>query len=59
MLADRLALLKPAIEDIQAAGHTSLNAIAQELGVREIGAPRGGTWSATQVSRVLQRLGGG
>jgi DNA invertase Pin-like site-specific DNA recombinase len=42
MLADRLALLKPAIEEIQAAGHTSLNAIAQELGAREIDAPRGG-----------------
>jgi DNA invertase Pin-like site-specific DNA recombinase len=44
--------LLPIIEDIQAAGVTSLAGIARELNAREIRAARGGEWSATQVRRV-------
>ena len=42
---------------IQAAGATSLRAIAAELNERSIPTARGeGTWSAAQVARVLDRL---
>lgn len=47
--------LLPLIHSIQDAGATSLHAIAGELNARAIPAPRGGTWSAVQVQRVLSR----
>ena len=40
---------------VQAAGATSLQAIADGLNGRGIPAARGGAWSATQVMRVLAR----
>lgn len=44
-----------AIEDIQAGGATSLRQIAAELNVRGVPTPsQTGSWSAAQVSRVLQ-----
>jgi hypothetical protein len=43
------------IADLQAAGATSLQAIADGLNERSIPAARGGQWSATQVMRVLAR----
>jgi hypothetical protein len=44
------------IEELQAAGATSLNAIADGLNERGIPTARGaGKWSATQVMRVLAR----
>lgn len=50
----RAADVLPVIEDIRAGG-TSLRGIAAELTARGIPAPRGGEWSAVQVSRVLDR----
>ena len=52
MFADRLL---PAIREIQRHGATSLRAIAETLNARGIPTARGGTWSAMQVSNVLQR----
>jgi DNA invertase Pin-like site-specific DNA recombinase len=48
--------LRPAIEEIKATGATSLRAIATELNSRDEPTPRGGRWSAVQVSRVLNRV---
>jgi hypothetical protein len=48
--------LTPTIIELQAAGATSLRAIAAGLNKRGIPTARGtGTWSATQVMRVLAR----
>jgi hypothetical protein len=47
----------PTIAEIQAAGATSLRAIAAALTDRGIPTARGrGEWSAVQVARVLDRL---
>jgi len=52
----RAADLAPTIAELQAAGATSLRAIAAGLKERGIPTSRGeGTWSATQVMRVLAR----
>lgn len=53
--ARRAADLAPIIASIQAGGATSLRQIAAELNRREIPTARGGTWSAVQVKRVLER----
>jgi DNA invertase Pin-like site-specific DNA recombinase len=51
--------LLPTMKAIQAAGATSLRAIAAELNEREIPTARGeGEWTATQVARVLERIEG-
>ncbi len=55
--AARLADLAPEIRSIQAASIDTLSAIAATLNDRAIPAARGGTWSATQVGRVMARLG--
>src|SRR5262249_38712186 len=53
----RAADLAPTITALQAAGATSLRAIAAKLNERGIPTPRGnGEWSAVQVARVLERL---
>jgi DNA invertase Pin-like site-specific DNA recombinase len=44
----------PVIEKIQAAGASSLRAIAAGLNARNVPAPRGGEWSAVQVMRILR-----
>jgi DNA invertase Pin-like site-specific DNA recombinase len=50
--------LAPAISELQAAGKTSLRAIAEGLNERGIPTARGtGDWSAVQVARVLARGG--
>jgi DNA invertase Pin-like site-specific DNA recombinase len=54
---DRAADLGPIIAELQAAGATSLRAIAAGLNERGIPAARGGQWAAVQVSRVLSRQG--
>jgi len=55
----RAADLKPTIEELQAAGVTSLRGIAAALSARGIPTSRGeGEWSAVQVQRVLARLPG-
>jgi hypothetical protein len=51
--ADRAAKVMPLIWDAQAAGATSLRAIAKVLDGRNITAPRGGSWSAAQVKAVI------
>ncbi|MER2267052.1 recombinase family protein [Methylobacterium oxalidis] len=53
--ARRAADLAPIIASIRAGGVESLNGIAAELNRREIPTARGGTWSAVQVGRVLER----
>src|SRR5262245_59137034 len=53
----RAADIAPVIAELQAAGATSLRAIADGLNVRCIPTARGsGEWSAVQVMRVLERL---
>jgi DNA invertase Pin-like site-specific DNA recombinase len=47
----------PTIAEIQQAGITSLDTIARELIERGIPAARGGSWTPTQVGRILARLG--
>jgi len=51
----RLADLAPAIKELQAAGKTSLRAIAAGLNEATIPTARGGEWSAVQVQRVMSR----
>ena len=54
----RAADLAPIIADAQAAGATTLQAIAAELNRRGIPTATGrGEWSGKQVARVLGRLG--
>jgi DNA invertase Pin-like site-specific DNA recombinase len=49
--------LEPTIRELQAAGVTSLRAIAKGLADRGIGTTRGGSeWTPAQVSRVLARI---
>ena len=51
--AARVADLRPIVEEIKANGRTSLRAIAAELDVRQIPAPRGGRWTAPAVMRLI------
>lgn len=54
---DRAADIAPTIKQLQAGGATSLRAIADALNAQGIPTARGGgTWSAVQVSRVLERI---
>lgn len=55
--AQRASDLVPIIRAIQAEGRTSLRDIAEALDARGITTARGGSWSAVQVQRVLQRAG--
>ncbi|MBL9072517.1 recombinase family protein [Tabrizicola sp.] len=48
--------LAPVIADVQAAGHTSLRAIAAELTARGIRTRRGGRWSVGNVLGVLAKV---
>jgi recombinase len=57
--AARAADVAPIIAELQAAGVTSLNAIATALTARGIQTPRGRRyWHASQVARLLKRLAG-
>jgi hypothetical protein len=47
--------LMPVIEAIKAAGVTTIRSITDELNARNIPAPRGGQWSATQVFRLCAK----
>lgn len=53
--ADHAHDLAPIIEDIQAAGMTSLAAIAAELNARHIQTRRGGQWHPSSVRNLLAR----
>jgi len=44
------------VQSIRTEGKTSLRAIANELNERKVQAPRGGTWHAMTVKRILERL---
>lgn len=46
--------LKPIVESLVADGRSTLRQLADGLNKQGIKAPRGGTWSATQVGRLLE-----
>jgi DNA invertase Pin-like site-specific DNA recombinase len=48
--------LEPTVKELQASGAVSLRAIAAGLDERGIPAARGGSWSANQVARLLERI---
>lgn len=48
---NRSAALKPVLAELRASGHATYSALAGALTSRGYPAPRGGTWSATQVRR--------
>ncbi|MEI8207079.1 MAG: recombinase family protein [Kiritimatiellales bacterium] len=50
--------LRPAIQEIRAAGITTVRGICLELNRRGIPAPRGGKWFIPQTHRTLQRIDG-
>jgi DNA invertase Pin-like site-specific DNA recombinase len=54
--AQRAADLAPIVQELQAAGATSLRAIAAGLNERHIPTARGGGWTATQVMRLLEDI---
>ena len=58
--ANRMAAdLAPVIAELQAAGVTSLNGIAEALNARGVLTPAGSDhWYASQVARLLKRLAG-
>jgi len=56
--ADRASEVGAVVDAIKTAGITSLHGIARELNARSIRAPRGGEWSAGQVSRLVSRRQG-
>lgn len=53
---DRAAKVLRQIETLQAAGVITLRAIADRLNAAGITTPRGGTWGASQVKRVLDKF---
>jgi DNA invertase Pin-like site-specific DNA recombinase len=52
----RAADLAPVVQELQAAGVVSLRAIAAGLKERGIPAAQGGSWSPTQVARLLETI---
>jgi hypothetical protein len=54
---ERAGDLGPIIADLRSEGATNLSQLAAGLNQRGIPTSRGGTWSATQVRRVLERVG--
>ena len=52
------AELAPIIAELRQAGAVTLSALATGLNQRNVPAPRGGSWSGTQVSQLLARLDG-
>jgi DNA invertase Pin-like site-specific DNA recombinase len=53
---DRARDLAPTIKELRQQGHSSLRGIAAELNARDIAAPRGGNWQASQVANLLKRV---
>ena len=49
------ANILPIIRDVQAAGFTSLNAIAGQLNARKVATANGGQWRHAQVRQILGR----
>ena len=55
--ADQFAKdLSDVVEDIRAAGHSSLRGVAAELTTRGIRTRRGGAWHVSNVKELLGRL---
>lgn len=52
----KAADLAPIIKELQAAGKTSLRAVAEGFNEQGIPTSRGGKWSSPQVMRMLERL---
>lgn len=50
----RANTLRPILDELRAAGATTLRALAQGLNSRSIPAPRGGKWNPVQVLRVIR-----
>jgi hypothetical protein len=50
-----MANVLPIIRDIQAAGHTSLDAIAGQLNAPKVATGNGGQWRHVQVLQILDR----
>lgn len=48
--------LAPVLDDIRAAGHSSLRAIAADLTARGIRTRRGGAWNVGNVRHLMRRL---
>jgi hypothetical protein len=46
----------PVLEELQAEGVDSLNALAKQLNAMGYQTPRKGAWTATAVKRVLARV---
>jgi DNA invertase Pin-like site-specific DNA recombinase len=55
-VASRAADLTPTIKELQAAGNTTLRALAAGLNAMGITTARGGEWDQTQVRRLLARV---
>lgn len=55
--AERKSDVLPVIRELQAAGATTLQAIADGLNAKGITTPRGKAWAPVQVSRVLATVG--
>jgi DNA invertase Pin-like site-specific DNA recombinase len=49
------ANVRPIIKEIQNSGVSSLRGVAKALNARGVRTPRGGEWTAAQVSNVLER----
>jgi hypothetical protein len=56
--ASYAAGLASVIAELREAGAETLRALANGLNERDYPAPRGGKWSAVQVSRLLARIAG-
>lgn len=54
--ADHAASVAGDVQELRAAGVTSLEGLAAALNGREVRSPRGGAWHATSVSRLLARI---
>lgn len=51
----RAVAVKPVLHELKAAGVTSLTGLARGLTERGVQTARGGTWTAMQVSRLIER----
>lgn len=51
----RAAELMPVIEELRGLGVVSVSGLAAALNARGMTAPRGGSWQAVQVARVIER----
>jgi Recombinase len=45
----------PIIREVQAAGHTTFNAIVGQLNARKVATANGGRWRHVQVRQILSR----